>query len=208
MKYCASNNGCINAATELLEETKTLIQNTYKEANNWFKKDAVNDNISKKSKPEDKSQESKKTNLRGGAGSTTGGPSGEDPNKWDKNKKKDWSKNTDGRWHHPNIDQFEGIANKPNSLDPKLDNIYNQLWRPNDTIPGGSAHALRYEVKNGLKLEHLQKVENRLSEILKRIDHADRGILPLSRTERLTADRVANDLKDAISKARNIRRGP
>ena len=88
------------------------------------------------------------------------------------------------------------IPNKPNAQDPKLQRLYNELYKPTDDIPGGTMQILKEEFLEGMgNPQHIQKAEDRLIEITKRL--MDRNN-PLSRTEYETAQNVQKLLRETI----------
>jgi len=72
------------------------------------------------------------------------------------------------------------------------------LWRAEDQRPGGTIGELLREIADGQRPPgHLDKAQNRLNQIRKRVLDWDR---PLSRVDRLAAERVIDDLRDAIGR--------
>ena len=51
-------------------------------------------------------------------------PDPEDPNDLE-----GWTKNKDGRWHHPYTKEFKGIPNKPNVQNTKLQKALKDIYR-------------------------------------------------------------------------------
>ncbi len=111
-----------------------------------------------------------------------------------------WQKNSDGRWYHRDGAQFGGIPNRPNAEDAELQKAYEEIYRSENKIPGGTAGILRYEVRNNLAPRHLEKAENRLRQLQNRLTNGK--LPPLSRSDRKTAERVIHDLREAIKTAK------
>ena len=93
---------------------------------------------------------------------------------------------------------MSGKLNSPNATDSTLQDAYKNLWRPQDKNPGGTIGELLREVEAGGPLKHLVKAKGRLKQILDRIADTNN---PLSPSDRAGAERVINDLKDAIRRA-------
>jgi hypothetical protein len=91
-----------------------------------------------------------------------------------------------------------GKLNSPNATDSTLQDAYRNLWRPQDKNPGGTIGELLREVEAGGPLKHLEKAKGRLKQLLDRIADTNN---PLSPSDRAGAERVINDLKDAIRTA-------
>jgi RHS repeat-associated protein len=88
-----------------------------------------------------------------------------------------------------------GKWNRPNVQDSTLKDVMDNLWRPPDKRPGGTLAELLREKAAGGPLIHLEKAKGRLTQLIKRVnDHSN----PLSKADRAAAERVINDLKDAI----------
>ena len=88
-----------------------------------------------------------------------------------------------------------GKWNRPNVHDSTLKDVMDNLWRPQDKRPGGTIAELLREKAAGGPLIHLEKARGRLTQLIKRVnDHFN----PLSIADRAAAERVINDLKDAI----------
>lgn len=69
------------------------------------------------------------------------------------------------------------------------------LWRKQDQRPAGTIGELLREAQAGGESVHLQKAKGRMAQLINRVnDHAR----PLSSADRRAAERVINDLKDAI----------
>ena len=79
--------------------------------------------------------------------------------------------------------------------DSTLKDVMNNLWRPQDKRPGGTIAELLREKASGGPLIHLEKAKGRLAQLIKRVNDLDN---PLSSLDRAAAERVINDLKDAI----------
>ncbi len=90
---------------------------------------------------------------------------------------------------------LSGKVNAPKAIDSVLQDAYRNLWRPQDTRPGGTIGELLREVESGGPLTHLQKAKERLTSLLNRVNDTAN---PLSAADRAGAERVINDLKDAI----------
>ena len=88
-----------------------------------------------------------------------------------------------------------GKLNPPNATDLTLQDTYKNLWRPQDVRPGGTISELLREAEAGGPLKHLEKAKGRLRQLLDRVNDTSR---PLSPADRAGAERVINDLKDAI----------
>ncbi len=129
------------------------------------------------------------------ASAATGSPM-PDPDDWDP-EKHGWSKNQDGKWHHADSKKIKGIHNKPNVTNSRLQKLMDEMYRPSDKRPGGSASELRREVEYGLKDKHITKVEQRINGINRIIKEEK-----LSRSDLKTAERVLYDLKDALNLAK------
>src|SRR5208283_296613 len=91
-----------------------------------------------------------------------------------------------------------GKLNPPKASDPVLQDAYRNLWRPEDTRPGGTIGELLREYASGGPLKHLEKAKGRLQQLLQRLKDTSN---PLSQADRAGAERVINDLKDAIRTA-------
>jgi RHS repeat-associated protein len=91
-----------------------------------------------------------------------------------------------------------GKLNAPNATDPALQDAYKNLWRPQDKNPGGTIGELLREVETGGPLVHLEKAKGRLRQLIDRVSDTSR---PLTSSDRAGAERLINDLKDAIRSA-------
>lgn len=91
-----------------------------------------------------------------------------------------------------------GKSNPPNASDPALQDAYKNLWRPQDKKPGGTIGELLREVECGRPLKHLMKAKERLKQLVDRVTDTTR---PLTPADRAGAERVINDLKEAIKTA-------
>ena len=105
----------------------------------------------------------------------------------------DWVKNKDGHWHHPYAKDFKGVANRPNVNNPELQEAMLQIFRPEDTLPGGTAGMLRLEVQRGLTTSHAEKAIIRILNL----DHI-RTSQTLSRLDGISLGKVRRDLIDAL----------
>jgi hypothetical protein len=88
-----------------------------------------------------------------------------------------------------------GKLNPPNATDPVLQDAYRNLRRPEDVNPGGTIGELLREVEAGGPLKHLEKAKGRLQQLISRVTDTSN---PLSAADRAGAERVINDLKEAI----------
>lgn len=83
--------------------------------------------------------------------------------------------------------------------DPRLQRVISELFRTNARIPGGTAGAIRHEVRTGERIggkSHVRKaIERRrqLQHLLRRTD--------LSTQDRATAQQLLEDLQDALREA-------
>ncbi len=89
------------------------------------------------------------------------------------------------------------VNNPADSLveDPDVKNALEQLYRPGDTVPGGTAGAIEHELKTGEDVggkRHLQKGRN-MSRYLERILKKS-----LSQNDRNVAERELKRLQDAL----------
>ena len=92
-----------------------------------------------------------------------------------------------------------GKLNRPNVQDDTLKDAMDNLFRPQDKRPGGTIAELLREKAAGGPLVHLEKAKGRLKQLQNRVnDHSN----PLSKSDRSGAERVINDLKDAIKRAK------
>ena len=87
----------------------------------------------------------------------------------------------------------------PTAEDPTLQRVIQELFRANARLPGGTAGAVRYEVRTGELVggkSHLRKaIERRrqLQQLLRRVDLSDQ--------DRTTAQRLLDDLHAALREA-------
>ena len=88
--------------------------------------------------------------------------------------------------------------NRTNVNDPDLVDAMDNLWRKEDLRPGGTIGELLRESQAGGPLVHLQKAKDRMAQLINRVNDFSR---PLSQSDRAAAERVINDLKDAIRQA-------
>jgi RHS repeat-associated protein len=93
---------------------------------------------------------------------------------------------------------LSGKLNRPNVTDPDLIEAMDNLWRRQDLRPGGTIGELLREAQAGGELVHLEKAKGRLAQLTNRVNDFS---APLSRSDRAAAERVINDLKDAIRAA-------
>ena len=103
-------------------------------------------------------------------------------------------------WVHNDCTERILNTNKPNASDPRLQKVYEQLWRDEDDRPGGTAGELLREVANGdgNNSRHYTKALERitqLTDIIRR--HGDN----MSRLDRKSAEQVIHDLRFAVRKA-------
>lgn len=89
---------------------------------------------------------------------------------------------------------------RPSASDPKLQNIINDMFRPGDSLPGGTAGAVRNEILTGRPTGgkfHLNKARmyNRALENVLRNKN-------LSARDRATAEAMRDDLIDALENTR------
>jgi hypothetical protein len=168
--------------------SKEFLQQRDKQA----QEEAANDVLEKTRKDGNNNKQNSPTKQADTQGTNNGDD--EDPDK--EAKDREWTKNKDGKWHHENANDIEGVHNRPNAQDSELQRIYKELWRDGDKTPSGTAAKLREEVLGGSKLEHLQKAENRLTQLIKRVNDKTNQLSSLDKT---SAEKVINDLKDAIN---------
>jgi hypothetical protein len=108
----------------------------------------------------------------------------------------DWEKNKEERFHHPEAKDIKGIHNKPNAHNPQLRKALDELYKPTDKYPGGTAGILRKETELGWPKEHLIKAGQSIARLKEIINNE-----PLSRTDRKIAERLIHDLRSAIKQA-------
>jgi hypothetical protein len=89
------------------------------------------------------------------------------------------------------------VKSRPSSLNENLQNVYNELWRDLDSIPGGTAGILLHEFRNDLELTHLQKARERIANLNKCLNEDTKKKLTL--TDRSTAFKVRTDLINALA---------
>jgi len=85
-----------------------------------------------------------------------------------------------------------GIPNRPPAVNRRLQDVFEQLWRDSDRIPGGTAGALRYELPRGIST-HVKKARERIRN-LERIIKEENLIMK----DRETARRVIEDLRKSL----------
>ncbi len=201
---CAANPACAAAAATLTTASGIALSNAIKATSEHISSDS----ISEKSKHQDQSKVDKQQKLiKQLAGKTgTGMPdpnnnNDDDDDRWWKPEDHGWSKNKDGRWINQDGEKAENmVPNRPQVNDRDLQEIFKQLYRSTDKRPGGTAEELRREVQYGRNIKgHLFKAEQRLQGIKNRIADSQN---PLPRDELKAAERVMNDLRDAINKAK------
>ena len=108
------------------------------------------------------------------------------------------SNDSTGVWVHNCDVTNSGKLNRPNVQDDTLKDAMDNLFRPQDKRPGGTIAELLREKAAGGPLVHLEKAKGRLKQLQNRVnDHSN----PLSKSDRSAAERVINDLKDAIKRA-------
>ncbi len=90
---------------------------------------------------------------------------------------------------------YTGLLQRPTARNHQLSKIYRELWRDGDMLPGGTASMLRWEVARGVKRKHETKVQERIDQ-LRHFLGASHG--QLSRRDRAQAERVLNDLREAL----------
>lgn len=87
----------------------------------------------------------------------------------------------------------------PTAEDPRLQRVIQELFRANARLPGGTAGAVRHEVRTGELVggkSHIRKaIERRrqLQQLLRRVDLSDQ--------DRTTAQRLLDDLHTALREA-------
>jgi filamentous hemagglutinin len=128
---------------------------------------------------------------------TYGTPPEGDDDREKKIRDQGWTKNKDGNWHHENANDIEGVHNRPNVGNSRLSKQLDEIYRPTNKGPGGTAGELRREVEQGLNKQHLTKAEERITNLNRIIKEES-----LSRDDRKTTERIISDLRDAINKAR------
>jgi RHS repeat-associated protein len=83
--------------------------------------------------------------------------------------------------------------------DPRLQRIINQLYKPSDTMPGGTAGALEYEARNPGVLvggkSHFTKAQQRLNQLTKYVSRRDVDLW-----NRFVAQRYLEALRRAIER--------
>lgn len=57
------------------------------------------------------------------------------------------------------------VYEKPHTSNPRLQGIYEELWRVEDAIPGGTAGVLLHETRTQSELKHLQKAQDRIKNL-------------------------------------------
>lgn len=103
-------------------------------------------------------------------------------------------------WHYGYSKYFGMIANKPETGDLKLQEIYNKLYKDSDPIPGGIAQMLKETSKQGRRFykseELLKKASSLLTQLTARIENKDN---PLPEYEEETAVILMLNLRDSIN---------
>lgn len=91
------------------------------------------------------------------------------------------------------------VPNKPNAVDPTLQSIYSELWQQQDQLPDGTVGILCIEIQaNPNEQMHFRKAAERLVQITRRLSDLSQ---PLGSLDRITAERVQQDLRDAVRTA-------
>lgn len=106
----------------------------------------------------------------------------------------------------PSSGQFNGTSGTKNSVrdkllnsvkNDKLKNTVNEIYRPNAIVgDGGLADAIRHELKTGDLTKgksHIQKGKERIKNLENILKNQK-----LNETDRKTAERLLEDLKDAL----------
>lgn len=79
----------------------------------------------------------------------------------------------------------------------RLEGALRELFRESDKIPGGTAGAIRQELKTGVPVggrSHIQKGQERVTQLERILAREE-----LSPADRATAESVLRDLRDALS---------
>jgi hypothetical protein len=145
--------------------------------------------------------EKSRNNVRSGKNTkptyadTYGTPNLDPNNDWEP-EEHGWTKNKDEKWHHPDAKNIKGIHNRPNVQNTRLSKQLDELYRPTDKRPGGTAGELRREVQYNLKKEHLVKAQERVNNLQRIVKEES-----LSRSDRKVAERIISDLRDAINQS-------
>jgi hypothetical protein len=188
IRACAMNPACVKTVMEISIGAAALFGMK-------FTADKLNDESYESIKSDDSNDKNKQNiKQKPGSAAATGAPDPDDDFDPD-----DWEKNKEERFHHPEAKDIKGIHNKPNAHNPQLRKALDELYKPTDKYPGGTAGKLREEIIKGLPKRHLIKAEERIVE-LKRIINNE----PLSRTDRKIAERVIHDLRSAIKQAGGV----
>lgn len=114
-----------------------------------------------------------------------------------------WEKNQDNRWHHENAKDKSLVPNKPNFENENLQKLVNEVYRKGDQYPGGSSEMLRKEVVEGKNLDHLIKCDQRLRGITKILTDPKEN---LSKLDRISAEKMQQDLRNAIEFVKGIQK--
>ncbi|AIK96199.1 hypothetical protein ID47_04725 [Candidatus Paracaedibacter acanthamoebae] len=109
-----------------------------------------------------------------------------------------WKKNDKDRWHNDKAKDKDWIPNKPNFENKELQKVANELYRPGNKYPGGSAEALRKEIISGQYPKHLVKCQDRIRHLTRILSNPNSNI---SRVDRTAAEAVIKDLREAIKMA-------
>jgi len=89
------------------------------------------------------------------------------------------------------------LAEVPQASNPKLQNTLRELFRDSDKIPGGTAGAVRHELKTGELVggkSHLQKGRERVVRLERILAQEN-----LSPDDRALAERILHDLREALA---------
>jgi hypothetical protein len=87
----------------------------------------------------------------------------------------------------------------PTVEDPRLQRVIHELFRVNARIPGGTAGAVRHEVRTGERVggkSHIRKAIERRRQLQHLLRRAD-----LSDQDRATVQQLLGDLQDALREA-------
>jgi hypothetical protein len=88
----------------------------------------------------------------------------------------------------------------PTAEDPRLQRVIQELFRAGATIPGGTAGAVRHEVRTGTLVggkSHMRKAIERRRQLQRILSHER-----LSPQDRSTAQQLLDDLSAALREAR------
>ncbi|MBW8309450.1 MAG: hypothetical protein K0M45_07445 [Candidatus Paracaedibacteraceae bacterium] len=109
-----------------------------------------------------------------------------------------WKKNDKDRWHNDKAKDKDWVPNRPNFENKELQKIADELYRPKDKYPGGSAEMLKREVINNERLKHITKCQDRLQGFKNILSAPNSNI---SRVDRAAAEAVMKNLREAIKMA-------